>query len=542
MPIANKKTALRPARRSTTSKKPVTKRTTKPGSVEDPSTGLTWCKDPIKVTSWADAKEKAEACRVGGYTDWRMPTIKELISIVDYDKRLPAIDTKRFNMPKDEAWPRFWSSSPVVGWPELAWVVFFNFGGVYSSGRNSSGFVRPVRAARPREYPGAVTFAELHTAFLAARRGKVPSANRLSFESRWIDHLLDLERRLNAGTWEPSRSTCFIARRPKSREIHAPDFADRVVHHWLVPYLEQIYEPRFIHDSFSNRAGKGTHAAVDRLQHFVRQVHSGQGGGWYLQLDVRNFFNSLHRPTLWRSLKPVLVRAGLPNHMLRAVHALLRRSPLEAGVRYHGAAEERASVPAHKRLENAGPGCGLPIGNLSSQFFANVYLDALDQFVKHTLKAPRYLRYVDDFVLVHQDREQLERWRGQIEAFLRDQLRLELKAEQKLRPIDSGIDFLGFVLYPTHKRVRRRVVGHAREALHAWEQRHVQPGAVRCTPAQLRELASAWSSYQGHFAHANTFSLQQGLHRRFPWLEPLTRIRRRFAVGLEGLQQEISLP
>src|SRR5690606_19358766 len=139
-------------------------------------------------------------------------------------------------------------------------------------------------------------------AFLAARRGKVPSANRLSFESRWIDHLLELEQRLNAGTWQPSRSTCFIARRPKSREIHAPDFADRVVHHWLVPYLEEIYEPRFIHDSFSNRAGKGTHAAVDRLRHFIRQVHSGQGGGWYLQLDVRNFFNSLHRPTLWRML------------------------------------------------------------------------------------------------------------------------------------------------------------------------------------------------------------------------------------------------
>src|SRR6185437_10005969 len=105
-----------------------------------------------------------------------------------------------------------------------------------------------------------------------------------------------------------------------------------------------------------------------------------------------------------------------------------------------------ALVPPHKRLENAPEGCGIAIGNLSSQFFANVYLNELDQFVKHELRASRYMRYVDDFVLVHESRAQLMAWQDAIARFLGERLRLELKAEVRLRPLDSGIDFLGYVL------------------------------------------------------------------------------------------------
>ena len=279
--------------------------------------------------------------------------------------------------------------------------------------------MRAVRSVPAGECQDAgaqqVSLRVLHGAWKAARRGKVPSLNLLDFEARWADRLLELQREINTGNWKPRPSTCFIASRPKAREIHAPDFADRVVHHWLVPQLEAIYEPRFIFDSFANRKGKGSHAAVVRLQQFVREVDSGQGGGWYLQLDIHNFFNSIHRATLWQMLKPVLLRANLPEAVMRTTHALLRNPPLSAGVTLRASAAEVALVPPHKRLVNAPPGCGLPIGNLSSQFLANVYLDRLDQFVKHTLKAKRYLRYVDDFVLVHQDREQLATWQRQIE-------------------------------------------------------------------------------------------------------------------------------
>ena len=297
---------------------------------------------------------------------------------------------------------------------DYAWNVNFNNGNSNYNNQSNKGLVRAVRSRECQD----VSLRSLHAAWVRARRGKRPRANQLTFDTHWLDNLLDLQRQLRGGTWRPSPPTCFIATLPKAREIHAPDFADRIVHHWLVPQLEAIYEPSFIFDSFSNRIGKGTHAAVERLQGFVRQVQSGQGGGWYLQLDIRNFFNSIHRPTLYAMLKERMEHHGLPVAVRRATHALLRHSAVAGGVHTVGSDAERARVPAHKRLENAAPGCGLAIGNLSSQFFANVYLDALDQFVKHDLRASRYLRYVDDFVLVHDSREQLQAWKVRIERIL----------------------------------------------------------------------------------------------------------------------------
>ncbi|TPG50703.1 RNA-directed DNA polymerase [Rhodanobacter glycinis] len=417
------------------------------------------------------------------------------------------------------------------------WIVNFNNGNVNNNNRNNRCWCRAVRSVSPSgECQGEVELKALYRAWRAARRCKKPSSNQLAFESNWIDGLLSIQQRLNAQRWEPARATCFIAQRPKARQIHAPDFGDRVVHHWLVPQLEALYEPGFIHDSYANRKGKGTHAAVQRLQQFVRQVQSGQGGGWYLQLDVHNFFNSIHRPTLYGMLKPRLQRAGVPERVLRSVHALLRYPVSRQGVVHRSNADERAQVPPHKRLENAAPGCGLPIGNLSSQFFANVYLDALDQFVKHVLKVPRYLRYVDDFVLVHHDRAQLERWQAQIEQFLAERLHLKFKADIRLRPLTAGCDFLGYVVFPTHTRVRPRVLRHAQQALAEWKHDHIRDGVATATPDDLRLLSSRWASQQGHLRHANSWRLQQHILARQPWLASLTGVRRRYSHELEGRQ------
>ena len=419
-----------------------------------------------------------------------------------------------------------WAPSPA----DNAWIVNFNNGNSNGNNRNNNARVRAVRSvAGAGEYQGAteVSFKALHESWRRARRRKVPSVNQLRFEARWSDRLFDLKERITAGIWSPSPTACFVAAKPKAREIHAPDFGDRVVHHWLVPQLEAAIEPGFIHDSFANRKGKGTHAAVDRLRSFVREVASGQDGGWYLQLDVANYFNSIHRPTLWRLLKRRMERAGVPLVAQRVAHALLRQSPLTAGVVHRSTPEERARVPAHKRLECAEPGCGLPIGNLSSQFLANLYLNELDQFVKHRLKARRYLRYVDDFVIVHENRDELQAWAGAIERFLRDTLRLRLKDGTKLLPLESGIDFLGYVVFPHRTRVRRRVVRSACAALQDWAVGRVSARFVRTTPRDCERLQSLWASYLGHFRKANSWRLRQSFHSRFPWLESMAR-RRKF--------------
>ena len=446
----------------------------------------------------------------------------------------------RYPHPGCVAWSQVYGEAD-GGVAASAWYVDSNNGNVNNNHRNNSGF--GLAARRVGEFQGdqvGVTFRALHQAWRRARRKKVPSHNQLQFDRQWIDGLLQLEGDIAAGRWVPRPSTCFIATRPKAREIHAPDFGDRVVHHWLVPQLEAVYEPTFIHDSYANRRGKGTHAAVMRAQAFCRQVHSGEGGGWYLQLDIHNFFNSIHRPTLWAMLKKRLQRAGLSDQALRVAHALLRQDPLSPGVRVRATTGELDQVPMHKRLSSARPGCGLPIGNLSSQFFANVYLDALDQFVKHTLKARRYLRYVDDFVLFHHDRAQLETWLGQIERFLAESLKLSLKPDIRLRRLTDGLDFLGYIIRPTHTLVRPRVVAHARDALTTWEREHVTGDRVHAKPAAIREIQAIAASYDGVLSHASAHRLRGNVARRFPWLARV-RALRRLPVRCESRTQSFKL-
>lgn len=159
------------------------------------------------------------------------------------------------------------------------------------------------------------------------------------------------------------------------------------------------------------------------------------------------------------------------------------------------------------------------------------HLSPLDQFIKHALKAQRYVRYVDDFVLVHQSRAQLLAWHSQIERFLADTLRLKLKPGTKLKPLDVGIDFLGYIIKPTHRLVRRRVIHHAHQKLTAWAARHVAGGGITATPADHRAAAATLASYHGHMVHGRSWRLQQGIARRFPWTRQL---RRSFDYRLEG--------
>jgi len=418
------------------------------------------------------------------------------------------------------------------------WWVNFNNGNVNNNDVDNNGFALAVRPAGKFHGELEPVFNELYGAWKNARKKKKPSAGQMHFEVRLIDNLVALARRIVAGTWEPSRSTSFMALKPKAREIHAPHFADRVVHHWLIAQLEPVYERVFIHDAYAGRKGKGVHAAVDRAQQFMREIQSGQGGGWYLQLDIHNFFNTMPRRILWDVLKPRMQRADLPCQTMRVAHALLRRSPLHAGVDYRGTEAQYALAPDHKRLKNAPPGRGIPSGNYSSQFLAEVLMNELDQFVKHRMKARRYLRFVDDFVLFHESRAQLEAWLVEIEQFLRDRLQLRLKPEIKLRRLSDGLDFLGYVVFPTHRLVRRRVVASARAALAAYEAAHVQLRTLQGTPADFRLIQARIGSYFGHLQHANAWRLRGSLHRRFPWLVDATRPRR-WSHRMEGKQLSV---
>ncbi len=385
----------------------------------------------------------------------------------------------------------------------------------------------------PRGHPQAApetdsvfSLRALWRAWRACRQGKRQARVAQRYETRLLDRLVSTRDALVSQGWRPSRTQCFIVERPKRREIHAAEFGDRVVHHLLVDRLQRLYEPVFIHDSYANRLGKGSHAAVDRLQAFMRRLsQGGQRPAQALPLDIANFFNRIHRPTLFRLLQGRLRRAvrrqGLAAAEARELQWLCRVIlTQDAGVeaRRLGPPGRHRAVPPHKRLSQQGAVYGLPIGNLTSQFFANVYLNELDQFVKHTLQARYYLRYVDDFVLLHEDPEQLRAWRGRIETFLAERLRLALKDRAEPRPLTRGVDFLGYVVRPSHRVVRRRVTRHFQARLDAFARAHVRPRALRLDPRARERLRAQVASYLGHCRHARAGRLWQATLRRYPWL------------------------
>jgi retron-type reverse transcriptase len=161
------------------------------------------------------------------------------------------------------------------------------------------------------------SFRSLHDAYISCRRRKRNTINALRFEASLLDNLADLGETLSEGTYKPSRSVCFVAKQPKHREIFAADFRDRVVHHLLVPHIEKIFEPKFIHDSYACRVGKGTHAAVERLKYFMNRVtKGGRVAAWFMQLDIRSFFMSIDREILLGILEKNIRNASFNNNPL----------------------------------------------------------------------------------------------------------------------------------------------------------------------------------------------------------------------------------
>jgi len=365
-----------------------------------------------------------------------------------------------------------------------------------------------------------LSYQNLYQQYIICRKRKRNTFNALRFEMRQELNLLELLDALQSHTYQPARSVCFIATKPKLREIFAADFRDRIVHHLLVSYLEPDWERIFIYDSYACRKNKGIHAAVTRLQKFMRQVScNGQRPAWYLQMDIHNFFMSIDKNKLLNSLLP---RIHHPD--VRWLTELLVNHDCTEDYVFMGRESLQDQVPKHKSLRYTGKDKGLPIGNLNSQFFANVYLNKLDQFVKHQLKCPYYLRYCDDFVLLSEDKNQLAEWRQKIELFLHTELELALNTRrERLQTISSGVDFLGYIVRRNYLLSRRRVVNQLRQRLAEFQKQLVEQ-KNNCVVYHFKyelldQCRATLASYWGHLLHADSYQLRQRLLLEFKFLQ-----------------------
>ncbi len=272
-----------------------------------------------------------------------------------------------------------------------------------------------------------ISVENLLSAWKEFRKGKRGKQDVAEFELWLEENLFTLHHELASGTWKPEPYTAFYVQDSKLRLIHKASVRDRVLYQAVYRSLYMLFDKGFIHDSYSSRNGKGTHAGVKRFEAFARKVTENyRKPGFALKCDVRKFFDSIDHDIL---LSFIAQKVSDPK-----LFELIRKIIVS--------------------FETA-TGKGLPLGNVTSQLFANVYLNELDQFAKHTLKAKFYIRYCDDFVILDGSRELLEKLISKLCAFLKEKLSLELHPrEVEIRNLRQGVDFLGYVSLP-HYRVLR---------------------------------------------------------------------------------------
>lgn len=348
----------------------------------------------------------------------------------------------------------------------------------------TTSFVRGPSADSSAEHAG-FSFRDLVEAYFDCRRTKRNSASALTFEANLERNLVALFDELYAGTYQPGRSICFVVTRPKPREVWAAAFRDRIVHHLLYNRISPRFHASFIADSCACIPGRGTLYAAERLESKISSAtENWSKPAYYLKLDLANFFVSIDKDVLRHQLAR---RVHEPWWMALAEQILMHdpRTDFE----FRGSPERIELVPPHKRLMNQPAHLGLPIGNLSSQFFANVYLDALDQFAKHKVGARHYIRYVDDFILLHESAQWLNQAKAQIETFLQRRLHVRINPKKTiLQPVDRGVDFVGQVIKPWARTTRRRSY---RQAL------------TRCAHLDAAELFETANSYFGLLGQAS---------------------------------------
>lgn len=324
-------------------------------------------------------------------------------------------------------------------------------------------------------YEELCSFDNLRIAYVKARQRKKSSSAIMEFAQHWQFHLWALRRELRTNSYRPQPLQTFILRDPKTRRICVSEFRDRIVHHALVNILQPIFEPRFIADSYASRKGKGTLHALQRADIFIRKVtkngvlvpeakNNNQVKSYALKCDIKHYFDAVDHNVLLD-----IFRLRIKDKNVLWLITLILKN-------YHSGQS----------------GKGMPLGNWTSQFFANVYLNELDQFVKHQLHAKWYIRYVDDFVIFHLSKKALQEYEQKINEFL-SSLRLELHPDKcRIVPLSRGLSFLGFRVFYQHKLVRKRNLRVFKRNI-SLLLKDYKTGY--CTARQVFDTFSGWKGY-----------------------------------------------
>ena len=333
------------------------------------------------------------------------------------------------------------------------------------------------------DYEKVCDFQNLYTAYKKARKGRRGKRSVAKFEANLLEALLYLHALLVNRAYRMSEYIAFEVFEPKRRVVMAASFKDKIVHHSL---CDNVYDERisktFIYDNYAAQRGKGTHFGLDRLEEFMRRFYRLNGAdGWVLKCDIAKYFYTIRHDKLKEMLRKHITDPGA-----------LWLSDL---------------------IIDSTESPGIPIGNQTSQWYANLYLSGLDHFIKETLKIKYYGRYMDDFYLIHEDKEYLRYCRGEIERRIAD-LGLAFNSKTNIFPLKNGIDFLGFHFYLTEtgkviRKIRRKSKNNVRRKLKRMK------GLLEKGAITEKEIQCSYQSWRGHAQKGNTYHLVRNMDAYF---------------------------
>ena len=349
---------------------------------------------------------------------------------------------------------------------------------------------------------------DLYAAFICAKRHKAKKPYVLHFERNLKENIESLCDDLWTRRYKPEPSTCFVIQRPKKREVFAAQFRDRIVHHLYYNYTHELFERTFIQDTYSCIPGRGTHYGIERMtQHIRQESHNWTRPCYALKIDIRGYFMHINRRRLldiatasllnmadhqanggmkWRDVIDI-------DFILWLTHEIVLLDPTD-GCRRVGNPSEWDGVDASKLMSNAPADCGMPIGNLTSQLFSNVYMNPFDQMVKRVLYFLHYGRYVDDSDTICSDRQRLTDAIPVMRDFLKDELCLDMHmGKTQIIDVRYGVEFLGAFIKPYRTYICNRSLSRIRQE--AADVRHMGRGQVFRTVNSLLGVMSHYSSY-----------------------------------------------
>lgn len=343
-------------------------------------------------------------------------------------------------------------------------------------------------------YEQIYDFENLYQAYLEARKNKRYRAEVLEFSANLEENLIQIQNELIWKMYQVGRYREFFVYEPKKRLIMALPFKDRVVQWAIYIILNPLFNKTFIEHSYACRVGKGTHRAADKLQYWLRAVDRKPDKYYYLKMDISKYFYRVDHEVAIK----ILERKIKDKDVIWLFRKIIENDDVPFGLPL---GMEPGDCTKDMRLYDK----GMPIGNLTSQLLANIYLNELDQFCKQELGIKYYIRYMDDFIILHHDKQYLHRVKMEIEHFLNNTIKLHLNNKTCIRPISVGLEFVGFRMWPTHRKLKKKSAIKIKRSLKYLRKAYAR-GEV-----ELSEVSLAVLGYLKILEHCDSYYLRQAI-------------------------------